>query len=155
MTPSELQQFNAVVTDQFGIPLAPQPGFHWSLSGPGTLVPSGLYLAPAAAGRASVTAAAGPLTGTAVVSTGAAGPVNAPVAAQATVSTNVAGNNPALPAVAMASTGNYVIVWSNAANGGEFDGALYNVSGNPIGSQFKINTSAKGGPKAPAVAMNA
>jgi hypothetical protein len=66
------QQFTAHGLDQFGNPLAVQPGFTWSVDGgAGTISDSGVYQAPAAPGSAVVRAAAGGVRGTATVTVGA------------------------------------------------------------------------------------
>jgi len=59
-------QFSAVVNDQYGTPLSPQPAVTWSAA-TGTIDASGNYTAPAAAGTDTVTATSGSLTATATV----------------------------------------------------------------------------------------
>ncbi len=63
------EQFAGVGYDQFGNPLATQPGLAWSVkSGVGSIgASSGLYTAPKAAGTAVVQAASGSVAGTASV----------------------------------------------------------------------------------------
>ena len=59
------QQFFATAIDQFGVPLATQPGFTWALgSGVGSINASGLYTAAGVNGTATVTATSGSVTGT-------------------------------------------------------------------------------------------
>ena len=55
------QQFSASTLDQFGLAMASQPTFNWSLSGVGSLSSSGLYTAPGNTGSATVTATSGSL----------------------------------------------------------------------------------------------
>jgi hypothetical protein len=63
-----MRQFTASATDQFGVPLEPQPSFGWSVSGGGTIGASGLFQAGSAAGGPFVvTATGGGMTGTASV----------------------------------------------------------------------------------------
>ena len=57
-------QFAAVVNDQFGAPVSPQPAVSWA-AGTGTVDQSGTYTAPAAAGTDTVTATLGVLSATA------------------------------------------------------------------------------------------
>ncbi len=68
------RQFTATALDQFGHALATQPGFTWSVTGPGGGAPAGsvsgtgLYTAPASgSGTDTVQATAGTVTGTAAV----------------------------------------------------------------------------------------
>jgi hypothetical protein len=62
------QQFTATGLDQFGQPVNPQPTFSWSVTGGGTISPSGLFTAGATTGGPfTVTAAVGALAGTASV----------------------------------------------------------------------------------------
>jgi hypothetical protein len=62
------QQFAATGLDQFGNPMNPQPTFTWSVSGGGTISPSGLFTAGSTAGGPfTVTAASGTVSGTASV----------------------------------------------------------------------------------------
>ncbi len=62
------QTFSATVLDQFGDPLASQPGsFIWTASGGGTITSGGLYTATAAGGPYVVTAASGGISGGASV----------------------------------------------------------------------------------------
>jgi hypothetical protein len=77
------QQFTATAKDQFGINLATQPTFTWSLlSGPGGVNASGLYTANSTAGTATVRAVSGAVNGTAtaVVANTAPGIQTAPSA---------------------------------------------------------------------------
>jgi hypothetical protein len=62
---SATQQFSAVLKDQFGQNIAPQPSFTWSVSGGGTINSSGLFTAGTAGGAFTVSASAESLTGTA------------------------------------------------------------------------------------------
>jgi hypothetical protein len=73
--------FTASAADQFGVQLTPQPAFTWSVSGGGTIAPSGLFSAAATAGGPfSVTATSGGKSGTAALTVTAA---DAPRVAQA------------------------------------------------------------------------
>jgi hypothetical protein len=61
-------QFAAVAFDQFGVALATQPTFTWTLTGRGTLSPAGLYTALSRTGGPyTITAQAGTVKGTAKV----------------------------------------------------------------------------------------
>src|SRR5216683_745751 len=63
------KQFTATGFDQFGNPMSPQPAFNWSVSGGGTISPSGLFTAGATGGGPfTVTAASGSVSGPANVS---------------------------------------------------------------------------------------
>ena len=53
------QQFSASALDQFGVAMASQPTFTWSLTGVGSVSSSGLYTAPGNTGSATVTATSG------------------------------------------------------------------------------------------------
>jgi hypothetical protein len=56
--------FTATATDQFGLPLAPQPSLQWSVSGGGTISAAGVFTPNGTTtGLFSVTAAAGSLSG--------------------------------------------------------------------------------------------
>jgi hypothetical protein len=67
------QQFTATAKDQFGIALASQPSFTWSIaSGVGTISTTGLYTAPASPGSATVKAASGTVSGSAGVTVSSA-----------------------------------------------------------------------------------
>ena len=59
-------QFAAVVNDQNGTPVVPQPALTWTAAS-GTVDQSGNYTAPAAAGSDTVTVTAGSLTATAAI----------------------------------------------------------------------------------------
>jgi hypothetical protein len=62
------QQFTATAADQFGVALASQPSFTWSVSGGGTISGSGLFTAGSSAGGPfTVTASTGARSGTASV----------------------------------------------------------------------------------------
>jgi len=62
------QQFTASAKDQFGTALATQPGFAWTVTGGGTINPSGLFTAGSAAGGPyTVTASSGGQSRTATV----------------------------------------------------------------------------------------
>ena len=52
------RQFAAKGLDQFGIAMATQPAFAWSVAGGGTITPAGLYKAPATAAAAAATVSA-------------------------------------------------------------------------------------------------
>ena len=60
--------------------------------------------------------------------------------------------------VAMDSQGNYVVVWSSAAQDGSgtgIYGQLYSASGTPLGSEFPINTTTANDQSNPSASMNA
>jgi hypothetical protein len=59
------QQFTATANDQFGIALATQPTFTWTVSGGGNIAASGLFTAATAGGPYTVKAASGSVNGTA------------------------------------------------------------------------------------------
>jgi len=62
------RQLTATAYDQFGQPLANQPGFTWSVvSGGGAINSSGLYTAPGAAGSATVQASSGAISASATL----------------------------------------------------------------------------------------
>jgi FKBP-type peptidyl-prolyl cis-trans isomerase 2/regulation of enolase protein 1 (concanavalin A-like superfamily) len=62
------QQLSATALDQFGASLIPQPSFTWTVTaGGGSVSPSGLYTAPGSGTLATVSAAAGPVIGSASV----------------------------------------------------------------------------------------
>jgi transposase len=66
------QQFTAVARDQFANSLATQPTFTWSVSGGGSISPSGLFTTGSTGGGPyTVTAQAGGLSGTASVTVAA------------------------------------------------------------------------------------
>src|SRR5262249_16994314 len=70
------KQFSATALDQFGNPLATQPGFTWSIdaAGLGTVNGTGLYTAPATGvGSATVRATSSAVSGAATVSVVAGG----------------------------------------------------------------------------------
>ncbi len=71
VTDGTTRQFSATALDQFGVPLATQPGFTWSIDsgGLGTINGNGLYGAPATGvGSATVRATSGGIDATAAVS---------------------------------------------------------------------------------------
>jgi hypothetical protein len=75
LAPSATQQFTATVTDQFHNPIAAPPTITWSATA-GTISPTGLFTAPAAAGSITVSAASGSVSGQATVTvTGSTGGV--------------------------------------------------------------------------------
>jgi hypothetical protein len=61
--PDGTQPFVATALDQFGIPLANQPQFSWSVLGGGSITSTGVFTPPYAAGAATVQATSGSLTG--------------------------------------------------------------------------------------------
>lgn len=68
LTVGGAQQFSALTVDQFGIPMASQPGtFAWSASGGGTVNSTGLYQTDLAGGPYAITATSGSLSGLASV----------------------------------------------------------------------------------------
>jgi len=61
------------------------------------------------------------------------------------------------PSVAMDSNGNFVIAWSSGRQDGDWGGIyaqMYDSSGNPVGSEFRVNTYTTGNQVRPSVAMN-
>jgi hypothetical protein len=61
-------QFSATVLDQFGIPMANQPSFNWSVSsGSGTISSSGLFAAARTAASSTITATASGFTGSSTI----------------------------------------------------------------------------------------
>lgn len=60
------QQFSAIISDQFGAPIAPQPAVTWSASGGGT-INGGLFTAATVGGPYTTTAACGAVTGAAAI----------------------------------------------------------------------------------------
>ena len=69
LAPAATQQFSAIATDQFGIPLSTQPAFTWSVTGGGTVSTAGLFTAPASAAASTVTATTGGLSAGGTVTT--------------------------------------------------------------------------------------
>ena len=68
VAPGAVQPFTAVAADQFGVVLATQPAFAWSVGGGGTISASGLFTAGAVSGGPfTVTATGGGASGTAGV----------------------------------------------------------------------------------------
>src|SRR6266481_2018808 len=61
------QQFTATGLDQFGNPMSPQPTFTWSVTGGGSIDPSGLFTGSTVGGPFTVTALSGIVSGTASV----------------------------------------------------------------------------------------
>ena len=79
---NKTQQFTATALDQYGDPMATQPTFNWTLaSGVGGVNSSGLYIAPATTGTASVKAAYGGLSASGLVTVTNASPTVATAAA--------------------------------------------------------------------------
>jgi hypothetical protein len=68
--PNSTQQFSAIALDQFGLAMATQPSFTWSLASGGGSVNSstGIYTSPAS-GSATVKAASGSISGTTTITT--------------------------------------------------------------------------------------
>ncbi len=64
--PNLTLQLNALAFDQFSSPMAVQPAFNWSTSG-GAITTSGLFIAAAAPGNITVTAASGTIHGSTTV----------------------------------------------------------------------------------------
>jgi hypothetical protein len=68
VAPGYTRAFTAVGLDQFGNPMSPAPSFTWTLSGGGTIDPTGLFTAAATSGGPfTVTATSGLVSGTASV----------------------------------------------------------------------------------------
>ncbi len=116
------QSFSAVVNDQYGQPLSPQPSIAWSVSGGGSINSSGLFTAGSTAGGPhTVTATSGALTGTAAVTVA----LTPPVATSIVVS-------PANPSVAASTTRQFTAVMNDQ-------------HGQPLASQPSFTWSVTGG----------
>ena len=61
------QQYSATGRDQFGQLTSPQPTFSWSVTGGGTIDPTGLFTAATAGGPFTVNSSSGSVSGTATV----------------------------------------------------------------------------------------
>jgi hypothetical protein len=113
MNENQTRTFTAVAYDQFGIPMANQPVFAWTLSsGTGSVNASGVYSAPDWAGSATITASSGVVTGSATITminanptiTASATATPSPVTGT-TASLSVAGNDDG-------GAGNLLYTWS-------------------------------------------
>ena len=74
-----------------------------------------------------------------------------------TIVNTTTANDQKEPAVAMDSSGNYVVVWSSQVQDGMDYGVFfqrYNNSGTPIGSETQVNVTTNHGQRKPDVAMN-
>jgi hypothetical protein len=61
------------------------------------------------------------------------------------------------PAIAMDDEGNFVIVWTSNGQDGDLGGIFgqrFNAAGQPLGSEFRVNTHTTGNQYAPSVAMD-
>ena len=61
------------------------------------------------------------------------------------------------PSVATDTAGNFVVVWESLGQDGSSDGIFgrrFNVSGNPVGEEFQVNSSSPGAQVSPAVASD-
>jgi hypothetical protein len=67
MATGATRQFMAATLDQFGIAMATQPGFTWSVVGGGAITATGLYTAPAHGGSVTIRASAAGKSGSAQV----------------------------------------------------------------------------------------
>ena len=112
------QGFGAQEVDQFGTPLATQPTFTWSSSGPGSIdAASGVYSSGATAtGTATVQAANGALTGTATVTVRHDAPVIV-VAANASPTPVGAGGVATLNAYATSDLGQAALTYTWSTTG--------------------------------------
>jgi len=66
-------------------------------------------------------------------------------------------SNQTRPSVAMDGAGNFVVVWQSLGQDGEGSGIFgqrYDSAGNPVGSEFQVNTFTSGKQGLPSVAMN-
>lgn len=79
LTTGSTRQFSAQAKDQFGVSMAAQPAFAWSVVGVGSINATGLYSAPSSPGSATVSAKSGAIAGTASVT------VSPPVSSNATI----------------------------------------------------------------------
>jgi Bacterial Ig domain len=73
--------FTASATDQFSAALVPQPTFTWTVSGGGSISSAGLFTATTAGGPFTVTATAGSVNGTAVITVASAPDTTLPTVA--------------------------------------------------------------------------
>jgi endoglucanase len=113
VTVNTTKQFTATAYDQFGLPLAAQPSFTWSLSsGGGSVSANGLYAAPSTSGFASVQATAGTLS--AAASINVTTQVAPAVVNPASASPSPAGTSAGLSVLGSSSAGepNLIYTWS-------------------------------------------
>ena len=106
------QQFAATALDQFGDPMATQPGFTWSvdLLGVGRVDANGLYTAGDTAGTATVRAADGLTSGTASVTVDDTGPT---IVVPASATPNpVTGTTTSLAVVAIEGLNTLTYTWA-------------------------------------------
>ena len=118
VVPLATQLFLATANDQFGTALATQPPFTWSVSGGGSIDPSGLFAAEGTAGGPyAVAAQSGAVSGTATVSVAApnvAPTISSPAAA---VPNPVVGNTTALSVLGDDDAGEANLTYTWAASG--------------------------------------
>jgi hypothetical protein len=79
-----------------------------------------------------------------------------PIGAEFQINTYTS-DNQTYPAVAMASTGNFVVVWQSYNQDGSWYGIYgqrFNSTGIPIGSEFQINTQTYGTQRVPSVSID-
>jgi hypothetical protein len=114
---SATQQFSATARDQFATNLAAQPTFTWSVSGGGTINPSGLFTAGTTAGTYTVTTRSGSVSKTASVTV--ASPNTAPtIATAASASPNpVTGTTATLSALGADDNGESNLTYTWATTG--------------------------------------
>ena len=110
------QQFSAVAYDQFGVALAPQPTVTWSVTGSGSITSAGLYTAPNGAGSATITATAGSVVGSTVVTIGSSAPTVATAAAAS--QTTVTGKTVGLTVLGASAAGESTLTYTWSATAG-------------------------------------
>lgn len=70
---------------------------------------------------------------------------------------NIVNNNQINPVIAVDTVGNFVIAWESNGQDGSGSGIyarLYDVNGNPRGSQFRVNSSTRGDQSEPTIGMD-
>jgi len=75
----------------------------------------------------------------------------APLGGEIVVNTTRGGDQ-ARPAVAMAPSGGFVVVWDAVAQDGDGSGRRFSAAGDALGGEFPVNTTTAGGQISPAVA---
>jgi autotransporter-associated beta strand protein len=108
-------QLTAVAADQFGSPLASQPGFAWAVTGGGSITPAGLLTAPVTPATSMITASASSVVGRATVTITSADQVVSVPAGQTVVES---GSRSGVGAVIKRGAGTLVLNGSNAHAGG-------------------------------------
>jgi plastocyanin len=122
------QSFSAAGFDQFGVAMATQPSFAWTVTGVGAVNSSGLYTAPYGTGSATVHATSGSVSGSATVTVTNAAPT---VATPASATPNpVTGTTTALGVLGADDGGesNLTYTWSATAQPAGSD-PLFSING--------------------------